>query len=128
MFALNPSFAPGVAIADMNTATAGAYHTADIPFWFGTQDVFNLFRATRAWNAWDRELSADMMGALIAFAATGNPNTAQVKWPAWSPKAEQKIVFDNTIYVAKLDTKRMDWLAAHPAKPIPRTNPARARD
>jgi para-nitrobenzyl esterase len=129
MFALNPSFASGAVIADINPATAGAYHTADIPFWFGTQDVFNLFRTTRDWNAWDRELSADMMGSLIAFASTGNPNTPQVKWPAWSPKAEQKIVFGKTISVVKLDTKRMDWLAAHPATPISRAPaPVRPRD
>jgi para-nitrobenzyl esterase len=128
MFALNPSFAPGVKIADMDPATAGAYHTADIPFWFGTQDVFNLFRTTRSWNGWDRMLSADMMDSLIAFAATGNPNTAQVKWPAWSPKSEQKIVFGDTIQVVKLDTRRMDWLAAHPAVPIAPPAANRPRD
>lgn len=129
MFALNPSFAPGAVIADINPATAGAYHTADIPFWFGTQDVFNLFRTTRDWNAWDRELSADMMGSLIAFANTGNPNTAQVKWPAWSEKSEQMIVFGKTISVVKLDTRRINWLAAHPAMPVARpATAARPRD
>ena len=120
MFALNPSFAPGVKIADMDPATAGAYHTADIPFWFGTMDVFNLFRTTRNWNNWDRELSGDMMTSLIAFADKGKPDTAQINWPAWSPKNERKIVFGQTIHVDKLDTVRMDWLAAHPAKALPR--------
>lgn len=130
MFALNPSFAPGVKIADMDTATAGAYHTADIPFWFGTQDAFNMFRQTRAWNAWDRELSGDMMGSLIAFADTGNPATPSVKWAAWSPRNEQKIVFAGQIGMVKLDTARMDWLAAHPAKRLPRpvAETQRARD
>jgi para-nitrobenzyl esterase len=128
MFALKPSFAPAAKIADLDPATAGAYHTADIPFWFGTQDVFNLFRTTRVWTAWDRQLSDDMMASLIAFAVTGNPNTAQVKWPAWSSKNEQKIVFSDTIYAAKLDIKRMDWLAAHPAKFILRPNANRPRD
>jgi para-nitrobenzyl esterase len=129
MFALTPSFAPGVKIADMNPATAGAYHTADIPFWFGTQDAFNLFRTTRDWNAWDRRLAADMMDSLIAFADTGNPNTGAVKWPAWSVKNEQEIIFGDTIHIAKMDIKRMDWLAAHPAKPIARSNDAaRPRD
>jgi para-nitrobenzyl esterase len=129
MFALTPSFAPGVKIADMNPATAGAYHTADIPFWFGTQDAFNLFRTTRDWNAWDRRLAADMMDSLIAFADTGNPNTRAVKWPAWSAKNEQEIIFGDTIHIEKMDIKRMDWLAAHPAKPIARSNDApRPRD
>ena len=120
MFARNPSFAPGVKIADMNPQTAGAYHTADIPFWFGTMDMFNVFRTTRAWTASDRKMSVDMMGSLIAFADTGNPNTADVRWPAWSPRDERKIEFGDTIQVVKLDTARMDWLAAHPAKAIPR--------
>jgi len=119
-FTRKPSFEPGVKITDMDPATAGAYHTADIPFWFGTMDVFNMFRKTRAWNSWDRTLSADMMASLIAFADTGNPNTAEVKWPAWSPKNEQKIIFGDTIHAVKLDTARMDWLKAHPAKIVAR--------
>jgi para-nitrobenzyl esterase len=127
MFARNPSFAPGVKIADMNPQTAGAYHTADIPFWFGTMDMFNLFRTTREWTAADRTMSADMMGSLIAFAETGNPNTADVHWPAWSPRDERKIVFGDTIQAVKLDTARMDWLAAHPAKAIPRAGADQTR-
>jgi para-nitrobenzyl esterase len=128
MFALNPSFATGARIADIDVATAGAYHTADIPFWFGTLDAFNLFHTNRAWNAWDRELSAAMMDSLITFAATGNPNTVKVKWPAWSPQNEQKLVFDTSIHAQALDTARMDWLAAHPAKPIAPAGPVRPRD
>jgi para-nitrobenzyl esterase len=129
MFALEPSFAPGVKIADMNPATAGVYHTADIPFWLGSQDAFNIFRTTRDWNAWDRQLSADMMGSLIAFADTGNPNTPAVKWPAWSAKNEREIVFGDTIRIVKMDVKRMDWLAAHAAKPVARSDESpRPRD
>ncbi len=126
-FTRPPSFAPGVKIADMNPQTAGAYHTADIPFWFGTLDVFNMFRPTRAWTAADRKMSDDMMGSLIAFADTGNPNTAQVRWPAWTPRDERKIVFADAIQAVKLDTARMDWLAAHPAKLIPRVEADRPR-
>ena len=128
VFALRPSFADGVRIADLKPASAGAYHTADIPFWLGTLDAFNVLRTTRTWNAWDRTLSADMMGALIAFANTGNPNTPQVKWPAWSASHEQKLVFADKIYSQRLDTRRLDWLAAHPAKPVPLTTTSRARD
>jgi len=128
MFAHRPSFAPGVHIADVDPATAGAYHTADIPFWLGTLDAFNLFRTTRSWNTWDRELSEDMMGALIAFADTGNPSTARVNWPAWSAKSEQELVFGSTISAVPLDTGRMDWLAAHPVQPVQHPNVIRARD
>ncbi len=88
MFAREPSFAPGVKIADIDPATAGVYHAADLPFWLGTQDSFNLFRQTRAWSDADRSLSAQMMDTLIAFADTGNPNTARVAWAPWSPDNE----------------------------------------
>ena len=64
-------YVPGVRIADQNTATVGAYHTADIPYFLGTQDAYNMFRPTRNWTPWDREMSARMMGSLIAMAATG---------------------------------------------------------
>ncbi|MDE2251843.1 MAG: carboxylesterase family protein [Gammaproteobacteria bacterium] len=128
MFALNPSFAPGANMADLNPTTAGAYHTADVPFWLGTQDVFNMFHPNRAWNDWDRELSADMMTALVAFASTGNPNTPAVTWPAWSPTRERKLVFDDTTHAEDLDTRRMDWLAAHPAKTLAAPAPVRPRD
>ena len=127
MFARNPSFAPGAKFVDLNPETAGAYHTADIPFWFGTLDVFNIYRRTRDWTAADRKMSAHMMGALIGFARTGSPKTPEVDWPAWTPRHERKVVFGRTIHVENLDTRRMDWLLRHPAKRLPRNSPERPR-
>ena len=75
LFSRHHAFAPGVHIADYDVATTGAYHTADIPFWFGTLDAFNLQRRTRIWSASDYELSGLMMDALVAFAATGDPSS-----------------------------------------------------
>jgi len=130
LFVRKHSYAPGVKIADQDTATIGAYHTSDIPYWFGTLDAFNLFRQTRAWTDADRHLSEDMMAALIHFAATGNPSTTAVNWPAWSPTSEQRMVWDLNPAAQPLDVKRMDWLAAHmPARNSPfGPEPARARD
>jgi len=119
---VHPYF-PGVRLADQNTATIGAYHTADIPYFLGTQDAYNMFRPTRTWTAWDRELSARMMGSLIAMAATGSPDTPTMRWNNWTPRAETKIVFGNSITSDKLDRKRLDWLAAHPAKTAPVVRP-----
>lgn len=116
-------YVPGVQLADQNTATVGAYHTADIPYFFGTQDAYNMFRPTRNWTPWDRELSTKMMGSLIAMAATGSPDTPAMRWPGWTPKAETKIVFGNLITTAKLGPKRLDWLAAHPATTTPVVRP-----
>jgi para-nitrobenzyl esterase len=125
LFVHKHPYAPGVRIADQDPATIGAYHTADIPYWFGTLDAFNLFRPTRAWTAADRRLSEDMMAVLIHFAATGDPSTREVPWPAWSPSQEQRAVFDLTTSVQPLDVQRMDWMAAHPAVRPPAPTPVR---
>ncbi len=116
-------YVPGVHLADQDTATVGAYHTADIPYFFGTQDAYNMFRPTRNWTPWDRELSAKMMGSLIAMAATGSPDTPAMRWSGWTPKAESKIVFGDSIATEKLVTSRLDWLSAHPASMTPVVRP-----
>ena len=131
LFSRKHPYAPGVKIADQNTATIGAYHTSDIPYWFGTLEAYNSVRPTRVWTDWDRKLADDMMGSLIAFANTGSPSTPAVEWPAWSATREERVGLGNTIQIEKLNTTGMDWLAAHPAKPVPRTDAAgrpRARD
>src|SRR3569833_2720677 len=71
-------------LANQNPQTVGAYHTADVPYWFGTLDAFNIFRPTRVWGDYDRKLSAQMMQSLIAVAGTGSPDTPGLTWPAWS--------------------------------------------
>ena len=119
-FSRRHSYAPGVRIADQDLATIGAYHTADIPFWFGTLDVFNLLRPTRAWTAADRDLSAKMMGSLLAFAATGDPSTPEVRWPAWTAGAEVKLEFGGAApaVALPLNAAGLDWLKAHPPLPV----------
>jgi para-nitrobenzyl esterase len=110
-------YAPGVAIADQNPLTVGAYHTADVPYWFDTLDAFNRQRPTRVWTAYDRELTDRMAAALIAFAETGKPSTPQLNWPAWSAQSPRYMVFGDTASVQTMDLQRMDWLAAHPPAP-----------
>lgn len=121
LFTLKNPYTPGVKLADQDTATIGAFHIADIAYWFGTLDTYNIFRSTRTWRPWDHELSDAMMGALIAMARTGSPATAAVPWPAWSAGNQQRAVFGAKIEIEKLDTEGMDWLAAHPAAQVPRT-------
>jgi len=127
LFTLKNPYIPGVRIADQDTATIGAYHVADLAYWFGTLDAYNMMRRTRDWRPWDRELSQDMVDALIAFAKTGSPATTAVKWPAWSASDERRVVFGDRIRVESLDTKGMDWLAAHPAARIPLPPTPRAK-
>ena len=72
-------YVPGVTIADQDPATIGAYHTSEVPYYFGTQDAYNLFRPTRNWTPWDRELSKQMTAALVAFAKTRHPVHARCR-------------------------------------------------
>lgn len=113
-------FTPGVTFSDFDPATAGAYHMGDVPYWLGTYEDFNLFRITRNWTAWDKELSNDMEDTIIAFARTGNPATAVVKWPRYNPKNEERVDFGDTIKIEKLYTKGLDFLAANPPARAPR--------
>jgi para-nitrobenzyl esterase len=121
-------YLPGVRIADQNVATIGAYHTADVPYWLGTLDRYNALRPTRAWTAWDRQLSAAMMRFLISFADTGRPRAAGMDWPAWSPEAERKLVVGSDARVEALNSERMDWHARHPLPTPFDSRPSRPRD
>jgi para-nitrobenzyl esterase len=109
-------YAPGAEIADQDIATVGAYHNADIIYWFENLDVFNKVRHTRDWGPWDRTLADDMSNGLIAFAKTGDPSTAAVKWPAWSTTNDGFIDFGDTVKFERFNAAGMEWLAAHPAK------------
>lgn len=109
----------------------GAYHTSDVPYWFGTLDVFNLLRPTRLWQAYDRELSQKMTAALIAFANSGTPTTADVTWPAWSASSERLLEFgDRAIAPKAIDSRRLDFMAEKAAvvPAAPRGVPGQARD
>jgi para-nitrobenzyl esterase len=123
IFSHKPSFAPGIVYADMKPAETGAYHTADIPFWFGTQEAFNKFRQGRAWTDYDRTLSAQMTESLIAFANSGNPATAAVKWMPWTPKSEMKIEFGDKVSMVPVNAKGINWLLAHPVAEMQATGP-----
>ena len=113
LFSHKHPYAPGLVLADQDPQTIGAYHTADVPYWFGTFDAFNLFRPARSWQEYDRQLSKAMLDSLIAFARTGSPDTAGLKWPAWSSHDERYLEFGDSIRVEKLQVRRMDWVASH---------------
>ena len=123
MYSREHPYIPGVAIADQDTATIGAYHTSDVPYWFGTQDALNLIRSTRNWTSYDRQLSNEMTDALIAFAKTGDPNTPAVHWPKWTPQSEQLVEFGDAIKVLPMNAARLNFMAAHaPAAATPRAS------
>ncbi len=114
LFTRKHPYAPGVTFADQAPATVGAYHTADVPYWLDTLDQYNSLRPTRDWTDYDRKLTDDMSGALIALAATGSPSTAAMIWPAWTEKDPKYLRLGDAITTETMAVKRMDWLAAHP--------------
>lgn len=122
-YARRHPYIPGVKLADQDTATVGAYHTADIPYWFGTQDAYNWQRPTRQWTEWDRTLSKQMMEALLALANTGSPDTPAMPWKAWSAKNDTLVWFGDKVETVKLNVAGQTWLAAH--KPAASAQPPR---
>jgi para-nitrobenzyl esterase len=125
VFSRKHPYVPGVKIADQDPATIGAYHTAEVPYYFGTQDAYNLFRPTRAWSAWDRELSETLTASLIAFANTGNPSTPKAHWPAWSASDERYVEFGDTIQPIAIHVRRLAFMARHRPAPAPPGGPRR---
>lgn len=110
-------YVPAVKIADQDPATIGAYHTSEVPYYFGTFEAYNLFRPTRNWADWDYELSKKMTAVLIAFANTGNPSTPDVKWPAWTAGNESYVNFGDQIALETVNRTRLDWMAQHRPPP-----------
>ncbi|MDE1917686.1 MAG: carboxylesterase family protein [Sphingomonadales bacterium] len=128
-FTRHHPYIPGVKLADQDTATVGAYHTADIPYWLGTQDAYNALRPTRQWTPWDRTLAQRMIGALLALAETGSPDTPAMPWKAWSMTNDTALWLGDTVEPHRFDIAGQAWLAAHRpvAAPMP-SAAARPRD
>jgi para-nitrobenzyl esterase len=110
-------FLPGIRFTDRDTATAGAFHNADTPYWLGSYEAYNLLRRTRDFTVADVAMSAAMSDTLIAFARSGNPSTPATNWPTWSPGNEQRLLINHELRSEKLFVKGMDWLAANPLVP-----------
>lgn len=107
-------FAPGVKFADLNPATAGAYHMSDVAYWLGTYNSYNLFRVTRVWTPLDRALSDEMENVIIAFARTGNPNTAHVRFRRFRPADPWRTVLGNRIHLQRLNVADVKFLLNNP--------------
>jgi para-nitrobenzyl esterase len=111
-FARPHSYVPGVSFSDLNPATAGAYHTAEVPFWLGTLESFNRFRPTRQWTPEDRQISADLVAALVAFARNGVPATPRVALPQFKAVDPQLLEVGGSLRVlAWPESRRLDFLA-----------------
>jgi len=126
MFARAHSYAPGVTFPDLDPATAGAYHTSEVPFWLGTIDSFNIYRTTRAWTDADRRFSTDMMDTLVAFARTGKPSSPGLQWPTFDPATPRLVELGEAARLG--DWPRADRLEFFEGAPTPRGAPGAIRD
>jgi len=105
-------YVPGIVFADLDPASAGAYHASEIPYFLQTLDSLNLLRATRIWSAYDRRLSQQMSDCIVGFARTGDPATHAVAWPEYELTRERLVEFGDRVHVRSLDTARMSFMAA----------------
>lgn len=126
MFARPHSYAAGVAFADMDPETAGAYHTSEVPFWIGTIDSFNRFRTTRAWTPDDRQATQTMTDALVTFARSGTAQMAGSKWPVYNPQRPELLELGKIVRVAPWpDVRKLHFFRGLAA---PRAAPSAIRD
>jgi para-nitrobenzyl esterase len=87
-------------------AAAGPVHAADLPFWFGTFDVFGI-----APDPAEQALSTSMQGYLARFAATGDPNGgAAPAWPAYAAASDPYMgLADAPVPGAGIDTTACEF-------------------
>ena len=124
MFARPHSYEQNVTFTDLDPATAGAYHTSEVPYWLGTLDSFNLFRTTRAWTPADRAFSAAMTDSLVAFARSGNPDTASMRWEEFDKDKPRLLELGATARSGSWpDADRLAFFGAAEAKISPSGSP-----
>lgn len=111
-FSRKHPYTAGVRFADHDPMTIGAYHTGDVPYWFGTFDSYNALRRTRDWTPYDHKLSETMMDHLIAFARDGAPGGG---WQAWTARNQTERSFGDTITQQRMESESLDWLEANRA-------------
>jgi len=112
MFSRVHPYVDGVTFSDHNPKTVGAYHTGEVPYWLQTQDAYNMFRPTRNWTPYDRDLANKLSDALVTFARTGNPTTPAIQWPRYDAAHEQMLEFGDSMRVLQMNTKGLDFFRA----------------
>lgn len=91
----------------------GAFHGGDIGYWLGTYAYGGNLSGPLVRESWDEELSRIMMGALVAFAKTGNPGTPDLEFPLYDPANERRVVFGDSVEIEDMPTEKIEFLRAH---------------
>jgi para-nitrobenzyl esterase len=120
-FTRRQPYAPGITFIDHDPATAGAYHSGEIPYFLRTRDSLNLFRTTRNWEDVDAALEEDMATLLLSFARDGKPKSARVRnWPRFKSAQPQVVSLGVNIEVVDWPNYEALPLLASPAASSPR--------
>ncbi len=93
VFTRRHPYAAGIAFADHDPATVGAYHTGEVPYFLRNLESLNLFRQTRDWGPADFRLRDTMSAMILSFARTGKPAG---NWPAFDPKRPKAMMLGIT--------------------------------
>ena len=124
-FTRRQPYAPGITFVDHDPATAGAYHSAEIPYFLRTRESLNLFRRTRIWEDVDAALEEDMAALLLSFARDGEPQSTRVpRWPAFDAAQPRVVVARRGDAACRLAELR-GAAAAWPRRRRPRRRPPR---
>jgi para-nitrobenzyl esterase len=124
-FTRRQPYTAGISFSDHDPATAGAYHTGEVPYFLRSLASLNLFRKTRDWSEEDRSLSDIMSQAIINFAKTGLPGAG---WPEFDAKKPRVMQLDRQQKVIDWpNAKTLHLLDAMPA-PSRQAQPGRIRD
>jgi para-nitrobenzyl esterase len=128
-FTRRQPYAPGITFIDHDPATAGAYHSGEIPYFLRTRDSLNLFRQTRIWEDVDVQLEDDMSALLVSFARDGKPTSPRVReWPAFEPARPRVVSLGVEIAVIDWPNYAALPLLAAPVAAAPPPAGTRARD
>lgn len=124
LFSRRHPYTQGVTFADHNANTAGVYHSADVPYWLQTLDTMNIFRQTRTYTSFDRNLANAMSDMIVSFAQTGVPHIANHTWPSLNSNQPELLELgsDEQNMVKKIswpNAQKIAFFVAHPAIPAP---------
>ncbi|MFM6932922.1 MAG: carboxylesterase/lipase family protein [Novosphingobium sp.] len=125
-FTRRQPYVPGIAFSDHDPATAGAYHTGEVPYFLRNLEALNLFRKTRDWTPADLALRDTMSGMILSFARTGRPAP---DWPVFDAKRPQVMVLGEEVKTAPWpNTAMLSILAKGKSVPPAPVTAPRVRD
>lgn len=102
-FSHAPPLPPDRTFAEATAGRLGAFHTAEIPYVFGTLD-----KRDWPWRDADRQLAGTMSSYWVNFAAHGDPNGAGLtSWPVFDPQTASVMRFGDEVAAGALPEREI---------------------